>query len=307
MIIDCFTHAWDSSRLLGRCLPAPQSKPIGRLSNSAPLDAAPARHLQAADPVDRTIVLGFKSHYLGAEIPNQQVASYVNDHADRLIGFAGVDPAHPKEALQELRRSREELGLRGLSIAPAAQDFHPCDSQAMLVYAEAADSGMPIMFHTGVFLAPETKMEYAQPMLLDAVARDLPNLKIVIAHLGFPWVQETLTLLTKHPNVYAEISWLAQQPWQAYQALLAASQLGVIDKLLFGSGFPLAPASLCIEALYSLNHLVQATNLAAIPREQIRGVVERDALSLLGLATERDVSARIRDAALAEEEEFEPA
>ncbi|MGB2987449.1 MAG: hypothetical protein WBE26_16415, partial [Phycisphaerae bacterium] len=74
------------------------------------------------------------------------------------------------------------------------------------------------------------------------------------------------------------------QPWQAYQVLLSAYEYGVMDKLLFGSGFPVAAASYCIEALYSINHLVHGTSLPTIPREHLRGIVERDALSLLGIA-----------------------
>lgn len=302
MIVDCFTHTWDSLSALGRCRPAPHAKSHGKPIAAVAMDAAASRHLAAADPVDRTIVLGFRSHYLGADIANEKVAAFVADHSDRLIGFAGVDPSSPREATLELRRCRDELGLKGLAIAPAAQDFHPCDSQAMLLYGEAAESGMPVIFHTGPFLAPETKMEFARPMLLDAVARDIPNLKIVIAHMGWPWVDETLTMLAKHANVFAEISWIVQQPWAAYQALSAASQTGVIDKLLFGSGFPVAPPSLCIEAMYGLNHLVHGTNLPAIPREQLRGIVERDALTVLGVATDRAAMPSIPEDAHVEEE-----
>ncbi len=283
MIVDCYTHTWESADQLGRCVPlngrhAPFPEPL-----EDPLRATPARHLVAAEPVDTTIVLGFKTHYLGAEISNDQVASYVSNHPDRLIGFAGIDPSEPKEAIAELHRTRDELSMPGVAVAPAAQDFHPSNSQAMLVYAEAAKLGMPILFHTGVYVTAATKLEYAQPVLLDEVARELPDWKIVIAHMGFPWINETLMLLAKHKNVYAEISWLLSQPWRAYEALVSAYQFGVIDKLLFGSGFPFTSASECIEALYSINHLCHGTNLPTIPREHLRGIVERDALALLGI------------------------
>jgi len=251
-----------------------------------------SRHLAAAEPVDFTIVLGFKSHYLDAEIPNNQVAAYVKCHPQRLIGFAGIDPSHPKEAITELHRAREQLFMPGLAVAPAAQDFHPSDSRAMVVYAEAAACGMPILFHTGVHLSPATKLQYAQPSLLDEIARELPDLRMIVAHLGYPWVQETLVLLSKHANVYAEISGLLHQPWQGYQALLNAYQCGVMDKLLFGSGFPSTPASACIESLYSINHFCNGTSLPTIPREQLRGIVERDALALLGISDDRKTTLR---------------
>jgi len=281
MIVDCYTHTWESTDQLGRSAPARDHSPQADFPD--PARAGIARHLAAAEPVDATIVLGFKSHYLGAEIPNAQVAAYVRDYPGRLIGFAGIDPSNPKEAIADLHHARTELAMAGLAVAPAAQDFHPSNSQAMRVYAEAADCGMPILFHAGVHVTAATKLEYAQPVLLDEVAREFPSLKIVIAHLGHPWVNETLVLLAKHGNVFAEISGLLRQPWEAYQALLSAYQCGIANKILFGSGFPHTAASHCIEALYSINHLCQGTNLPPIPREHLRGIVERNALALLGI------------------------
>ncbi|MHC4697062.1 MAG: amidohydrolase family protein [Planctomycetota bacterium] len=289
MIVDCYTHTWENADQLGRGA-AVNGQRMPRWEQACDSNnTGIARHWAAAEPVDTTVVLGFKSHYLGADIPNEQVAAYVGQHADRLIGFAGIDPSEPKPAIEELRRAREQLSMRGLAVAPAAQGFHPSDSQAMVVYAEAAELRLPILYHTGVHLSATTKLEYARPVLLDEVARELPDLKIIIAHMGYPWVDETVLLLAKHENVYAEISWLLGEPWQAYQALLNAYQSGVTDKLLFGSGFPHATASHCIEELYGISHLVHGTNLPAVPREALRGIVERDTLALLGIhhATEQ--------------------
>ncbi|MCH8241567.1 MAG: amidohydrolase, partial [Planctomycetes bacterium] len=207
---------------------------------------------------------------------------------DRLVGFAGIDPSNPKEAVEEMARARNELSLRGVTVAPAAQNFHPSDSQAMVVYAEAAKLGLPILFDAGIYLSSATKLEYARPVLLDEIARELPDLRMIIAHMGYPWTNETIVLLAKHPNVYAEISWLLAQPWQAYQTLLSAYQFGVMDKLLFGSGFPHDSPSHGIEELYGIAHMIHETNLPTIPREQLRGIVERDALGLLGITPHRD-------------------
>ena len=288
MIVDCYTHTWESPDELGRC------QPINGHGHDGPtagiLRAGNARHLAAAEPVDTTIVLGFKSHYLAAEVSNARIAEYVGNHPDRLIAFAGIDPSNPRLAIEEMLHARDELKMPGLAVAPAAQDFHPSNSQAMRVYTEAAQLGMPILFHNGMFLTAATKLEYAQPVLLDEVARELPSLKIVIGQMGAPWIHETLALLAKHRNVFAEISGLLHQPWLAYQALLSASQSGVIDRLLFGSGFPRASAAQYIEELYHINHLVHGTNLPTIPRDQLRGIVSRDALGLLGIAPRREPS-----------------
>lgn len=283
MIIDCYTHVWESNDELGRCTPVRghqlPTAPPGVLE----FGAGRKRHQLASDPCDVSLVLGFESAYLDAKLSNDSVAEYVRAHPDRLIGLAGIDPSEPRRAIAEMTRARAELNMPGIAVAPAAQGFHPTNSRAMLVYAEAADQNMPVLFHTGVYITTETKLEFAQPVLLDEVARELPKLRIIIAHMGYPWVHETIVLLAKHPNVFAEVSWLVHQPWQAYNALLTAHQYGVMHKILFGSGFPAATASQCIEALYSINHLVRETNLPMIPREALRGIVERDALDLLGI------------------------
>lgn len=264
--------------------------------------AGPTRHLAAAEPVSATFVLGFKSRYLGADIPNEKISAYMRTHPGRLIGFAGIDLTFPRAAVAELRRTKSDLGLAGLALAPAAQDFHPSCGAAMQLYAEAAGLGLPVLFHTGIFTTASTILEYARPMLLDEVAREFPELRIVIAHMGYPWVHETIALLAKHANVYAEISGLLAQPWQAYQALLSASQMGVISKLLFGSGFPSGSAAQCIEELYGINHLCQGTNLPPIPREQLRGIVERDALAALRIPVPSGMSKTSRNLTEADEE-----
>jgi predicted TIM-barrel fold metal-dependent hydrolase len=90
-------------------------------------------------------------------------------------------------------------------------------------------------------------------------------------------------MLGKHQNVFADISGLLTRSWQAYNTLVNAYQYGVIEKLLFGSDFPYTTASDTIEALYSLNQMIQGTALPAVPREQLRGIVERDTVGLLGI------------------------
>ena len=106
----------------------------------------------------------------------------------------------------------------------------------------------------------------------------------MIAQLGQPWLEETICLLGKHANVFADVSGLLSRPWHAYNALVAAHESQVIEKLLFGSDFPYTSITECIEALYSINQLAQGTNMPVVPREALRGIVERDALGLLGIA-----------------------
>ena len=292
MIVDCHTHIWQSPDQLGQLDLGNSPRSTRKRPSRITAEKSAWRNIPAADPehhwaqsgtVDKSIVLGFKSRYLHAEIPNRFVSDYVRRFPQKLIGFAGIDPAEDG-ALEEVQAAKEVLRLQGLTISPANQDFHPADSRAMDVYAAAEKLNMPILVHPSGQFSERSKLEYGRPYLLDEVARTFPSLRIVIAQLGQPWIDETITMLGKHANVFADVSGLLGRTWQAYNAMVSAYQHGVIDKLLFGSDFPYTSADECIEALYSINQLAQGTNLPLVPREALRGIVERDALSLLGIA-----------------------
>jgi predicted TIM-barrel fold metal-dependent hydrolase len=291
MIVDCHTHVWQTPEQLGTAelgaAPVTRRPPAGRTQPNR----AAWRHVPAADPdfhmaqasaADKVIVLGFKSRYMKADIPNRFVADYVNRFPHKLIGFAGIDPTE-RGAEKEVEAARLDLRLRGITVSPANQDFHPTDTRAMAVYAEAERNNMPVLVHAGNQYTAHSKLEYARPYLFDEVARTFPQLRLIIAQLGQPWVDETVCLLAKHPNVFADVSGLLTRPWQAYNALVSAYQAGVVDKLLFGSDFPYRNVTDCIESLYNVNQVAHGTNLPLVPREALRGIVERDALSLLGL------------------------
>lgn len=298
MIIDVHTHIWQSPDQLGQLelgeplRPVRSRSAVGRPNLSGLSGRSVWRSIPSGDPdhhwaqsgtVDKSIVLGFKSRYLNAEIPNQLVADYVARNPQKLIGFAGIDP-NDRSAASEVRAARNDMRLRGITLSPPNQDFHPLDTRAMSVYAEAEQLQMPILIHPSGQFTEQSKLEYARPYLWDEVARTFPKLRLVIAQLGHPFVDETICLLGKHRNIFADISGLLTRPWQAYNALVNAHQYGVIEKLLFGSDFPYTHATDCIETLYNINQVAQGNNLPVVPREALRGIVERDALNLLGLS-----------------------
>lgn len=291
MIVDCHTHIWQAPEQLGQALlgePASLVRGSSRLGGeglklfrSVPA-ADPDHHFAQTSTVSVSIVLGFKSRYLKAEIPNRFIAEYVRRSPERLIGFAGIDPTD-RSAIDELRSARVLMGLRGVTISPANQDFHPCDTRAMRLYAEANRLRMPVVVHPCSAFSKASKLEYAQPFHFDEVARSFPEVPLVIAQMGYPFIDQTIMLMSKHANVFADISGLPARPWAAYNALLSAYQANVFSKLLFGSDFPYTNATECIEAIYSLNQFAHGSNLPVIPREALRGIIERNALPLLGL------------------------
>ncbi len=292
MIVDCHTHIWQSPDQLGNWVLGDSTRAPRLCTFRTPGDRPTLHSIPAADAeyhwaqsagVDKLIVLGFKSRYLRAEIPNRYVAEYCRRYSQKLVGFAGIDPTEAS-ATDELKTVKADLGLRGLTLSPPNQDFHPADTRAMRLYAMAESLGMPILIHPVSPYTEQAKMEFGRPMLFDEVARAFPRLRIIFAQLGQPWTEETICLLAKHAHVYADVSGLLRRPWQAYNALVLAHQYGVIDKLLFGSDFPYTNATECIEALYSINQMAHGTNLPIVPREALRGIVERETLALLGLS-----------------------
>jgi hypothetical protein len=173
MIVDCHTHIWQSPDQLGQMdlgevrpaqkrprHPAGSTRTVWRTIPSAD----PDHHWAQSGAVDKSIVLGFKSRYLRAEIPNRYVADYVSRYPQKLIGFAGIDPTEPGAA-EEVRIAKEDLRLRGVTLSPANQDFHPTDSRAMRVYEEAERLAMPILVHPSGQFTEESKLEYGRPYL----------------------------------------------------------------------------------------------------------------------------------------------
>jgi predicted TIM-barrel fold metal-dependent hydrolase len=261
MIIDCHTH-----------ITCPTS------------GLAAADHLAVLDKVDVCFVLPAAQHP-SSEV-NRAVSEYVKQYKARMVGFGLLNPLTDRISAKVLNHLRRELLLQGVVLYCPEFDFHPAHSRAMRLYEAAQELGMPVFFHNGAPLAPKAVMDFAQPYLLDEIARTFPDLKIIIGSLGMPFIEQTTTLLNKHENVYADITMSPKRPWQLYNAIMAASERDVLKKLIFGSGFPLGSPEPYLEALLGFNRLFANTNLPMVSRESIREVVERNSLELLGLKVE---------------------
>ena len=283
MIIDLHTQVWANLEQLGCDLAAQiRARPV--MAGADPLEGTPIAHERAMGCVDGAVVLGFRSERLGARIPNEFVAEFVAKDPRRRVGVAGVDPLSG-DALDQIDAA-VSLGLVGVAVSPACQGFHPAHSEAMRVYERCAELSLPVFVTMQSPLTPAAELEFARPGAWDEVARALPTLPIIISQLGHPWIDEALLLLGKHERVFADISGVASRPWQLYNALLSASSLGVMDRLLFGSGFPLETPARAIEALYTVNAFSHGTQLPSIARASIRSIVERDSLACLGIDSE---------------------
>jgi predicted TIM-barrel fold metal-dependent hydrolase len=237
--------------------------------------------LTAAETVDICIVLAAPEG--SSEEINKRVSEYVGKHKEKMIGFAVVEPTKDKISVKNLATLTDKLGLNGTVLYCSQCGFHPAHSKAMKFYESAQELELPVFFHNGGALGPQAVLDYAQPYLLDEVAREFNALKIVIGTMGSPFVEQTLSMVAKHKNVYADLTIRPGNVWQVYNTVIAAHECGVMDKLLFGSGFPFGKAEECIETLLSFNKLLADTNLPTVPRGNIQNIIERDTLEVLGI------------------------
>ena len=177
-----------------------------------------------------------KSEGMAIEEKNDLYARAVQRHPGRLLTHVGVDPRR-RNALEMLRRGMEEHGAVGLKLHPTT-GFYPDEPVCTPLYRKALEYGIPVLIHSGNEPAP-LRIRFSQPKCIDAVAAELPELKIVIAHAGHGWWQEAIDLASVKPNVYVDFSgWqmeYANGPDYFYRPLRAAIDTLGPWRVLFGS------------------------------------------------------------------------
>jgi predicted TIM-barrel fold metal-dependent hydrolase len=177
-------------------------------------------------------------------IPNEEVAQVAAANADVLIPFASIDPHKGKLGVREARRLIEEHGVRGFKFHPNTQAFWPNDRDFYPLYEIIAEAGLIALFHsgqTGIGAGMPggggVRLKYSNPMCVDDVAADFPELSIILAHPSFPWQDEALAVATHKPNVYIDLS--GWSPKYFPEILVRYTNTLLKDKMLFGSDYPL--------------------------------------------------------------------
>jgi uncharacterized protein len=219
----------------------------------------------------------------GRGIPNDFIAEYVGRYPGRAVGFAAIDPTEG-DAAAELERCVTKLGLRGLKLSPVYHGYDPWNPAVWRLYEMADAFRIPVMFHMGGAYDPEAALEWGSPLLLDRVARAFPRLRMIVAHLGQPMMQETVMLLRKNENVFADLSARFHRRWQLYNGLRIAIEYRVTDRLLFGSDFPVMTTQAAADAFRAINDWEDGVRLPPIPPELIEQILYERPLELLGLA-----------------------
>lgn len=280
MIVDCHTHIRASRHLSDGFI---HDARVASRNPNQKLDVEPPDHLKAMFPVDKAIVLGFRARHVGCMIPNEYIADYVNQHPDKLVGFCSIDP-NDDDAVEQFDHAVLKLGLRGLKLGPIYQNVHPSDSKLKRLFKRAEQLELPILIHQGTTFSCNVSLEVANPVLLQPIALEFPRLRMVIAHMGHPWIGETISLIRKHPFLYPDISALYYRPWQFYNALVLASEYRVMHKLLLGSDYPVTTPADTIAGLRKVNDLTCGTALPKVAEQEIEELIHRDTLQLLAIA-----------------------
>jgi hypothetical protein len=153
----------------------------------------------------------------------------------RLLPFASLNPFMVNDLAQELERLVKECGFRGFKVYPVYQHHYVNDSRMYPLYAKAQELGVPMLVHTGSSVFKGARIKYGDPLYLDDVAIDFPNLPILMAHSGRPfWHAQAFWMARRHANVYLEISGLPGKKLLDYFPELER----LADKVVYGSDWP---------------------------------------------------------------------
>ena len=177
-------------------------------------------------------------------VPNEEVAEAAAANPDVIIPFASIDPHKGRLGARQATRLVRDFGVRGFKFHPNVQAFAPNDRLAYPLYEAIAEAGAIAVFHTGqtgigagARGGGGIRLKYSNPMLVDDVAADFPDMPIILAHPSFPWQDEALAVATHKPQVHIDLS--GWSPKYFPPQLVQYANTLLQDKVLFGSDYPL--------------------------------------------------------------------
>jgi len=178
------------------------------------------------------------------QVANDDVAALAAANSDIMIAFASVNPMRGRAAIDAARRLIASGGIRGFKLHPPLMEFFPNDRAVYPFYEVIAEAKLPVLFHTGhsgigtgVRGGGGVRLKYGNPMYLDDVAVDFPDMPIIMAHPSFPWQDEALSICLHKPQVYIDLS--GWSPKYFSPSLVQYANTLLRTKMLFGSDFPL--------------------------------------------------------------------
>ncbi len=191
--------------------------------------------------IDKVALLVAGAKGMPARPQNEQVSTLLQMLPDKFIGFAGFDPNQSEQATADIEHAIKDLGFKGLKVIPSTVELDINDKALYPCYAKAQELGVPVMIHTGASsLVMGYRVKHVQPLMIDDVAFDFPDLKIICAHMGGHQYMDVHSMLVRHRNVYTDICFWPLNPH--YKDLIRWHLLEdtVPDKILLGSDYPCA-------------------------------------------------------------------
>ena len=257
--IDVHTHAWKSALAVGDELTASQQA-MGNYFRYAPQHqtvpemAAMYRRLKMAFVV--FTVDGEKG--ASRNISNEEIAELAHQHADVAIPFASINPHRGAAGVRLARKLIGEYKVKGFKFHPSVQEFFPNDRMAYPLYEVIAEAKLPALFHTGhsgmgtgMRGGGGIRLKYGNPMDVDDVAVDFPDMPIILAHPSWPWQDEALSIALHKPQVYIDLSGWSPKYFPPQLVQFANTQLK--HKVLFGSDYPLITPDRWLEDFAKIN------------------------------------------------------
>lgn len=244
--IDIHTHAETSTRLAPDAASKESLEARGRYFRYAVQHPTIAQMAAYYRERKMAFVVFTVDHERGMglrNISNEEIAESAAENSDVAIPFASIDPARGKMGVREARRLIKDYGVRGFKFHPTVQAFFPNDHDAYPLYEVIAEARLPAIFHTGqtgigagMPGGGGLRLKYSNPIYLDDVAADFPDMPIIMAHPSVPWQDEALSVATHKPNVYIDLSGWSPKYFEPKLVQYANTLLK--HKVLFGTDNP---------------------------------------------------------------------
>ncbi len=215
--------------------------------------------------IDKALLVCSRSGLWGGpnQTPYEDVAEVVNQHPNRFRALAGIDPWEGMEGVRALEYAVKELGFVGAHLYPHWFRMAPDHRKYYPFYAKCVELDIPIQMQIGHCLVYRDPKEMpplesvGRPILLDTIACDFPELKLIGIHIGFPWVEEMISVAWKHPNVYIGSDAYAPRHWKP-EFVHFINSWGQ-DKVIFGTDYPVIEPVRAMREIVELNLKPDAT------------------------------------------------
>lgn len=188
--------------------------------------------------IDKAVLVNPAIKGLPVRPMNEAVAELLKRYPDRFIGFAGFDPNTGEDSVREIEYAVETLGFSGIKSVPSALELDLNNKAFYPSYSKAEELGIPVLIHVGSVILKGLRTKHVHPLMVDDIAFDFPELKIICAHLGGWQYMDTINMMLHHRNVYADISFWPLNPlfkesvpWKLLERMLS-------DKIMLGSDYP---------------------------------------------------------------------